>query len=142
MRSFMPISRIMAKRFLHIDISDTLQTVYDLFQQYTIDYIPVTDNGKFIGMIKRATLNAVRPSLYNCTVAKSVISRQAIYLSPDTTINSAAEVFKSNAFKFIPVVDKHEQLVGIVKPGHLKKIFNTRPIGIKINKINPGIFRL
>lgn len=139
MRSNTPISRIMATKYLAIEICDTLQTVYDLFQQYAIDHIPVTDKGKFIGLIKRATLKSIRPSLYKSTVVKKAMCKQAIFLSPENSITSALEVFKVNFFKTIPIVDKHSQLVGVLSPRHLKKSIFDRPKGIKINRISPTI---
>mgnify|MGYP002624871146 CR=1 FL=1 len=114
-----PISRIMATNILAIDICESLQSVYDLFQRYTIDDIPVTEKGILKGMISRSTLNCIRPSIYKSTSVGKIMSRQFIYLSSENPITTAMEIFKMNIFKLIPIVDKKQTLVGILTPQHL-----------------------
>ena len=121
MGNCLPISRFMATKVLAVEICETLQSVYDLFQLYTIDHIPVIEKGILKGMIARSTLNQVRPSIYNSTTVEKVMSRQFVFLAKESTLADAEELFNTKLFKFLPIVDGKQNLVGIITPQHLLK---------------------
>ena len=117
-----PISRIMATKILAIDICESLQSVYDLFQKYTIiDHIPVIEKGILKGMVYRTMLDSICPSTDKSTAVSQIMSRQFVYLSTENPIAAAVEIFRSNIFNLIPIVDKSKILVGILTPQDLNK---------------------
>ena len=117
-----PISRIMATKILAIDICESLQSVYDLFQKYTIiDHIPVIEKGILKGMVNRTMLESLCPSIDKSTTVGKIMSHQFVYLSAENPITNAAEIFRTNIFKLIPIVNKQQVLVGVVTPKELTK---------------------
>jgi CBS domain-containing protein len=114
-----PISRYMANKIIAVDICENLQNVFDLFQIYTINHIPVTEDGILKGIVSRFMLDNIRPSIFKTTTVDKIMTNQFVYLSSDNLVREAIEIFNTKIFDYLPVVDKNNILIGTLTPQHL-----------------------
>ena len=114
-----PISRYMATKIIAVEICENLQTVFDLFQIYTINHIPVIEDGILKGIVNRVVFDDIRPSIYKTTTVDKIMTHQFVYLSSDNLVREAIEIFNTKIFDYIPIVDKNDILIGTLTPQQL-----------------------
>lgn len=121
-----PVSAIMTKEVVTIEVKSSLDQARDLFQKNKIRHLPVTDKGKVIGILSQTDL--LRLSFGNTYVEDDMAGEDGIMdeLSinqimkhkPETVessdkIESVAEKFIAAEYHALPVEDD-DVLVGIV----------------------------
>ncbi len=124
-----PISSIMTTNVITISPEDRMDKARDIFQKHQIHHIPVTDNGKVVGIISHSDylrlyssfllFNEAANEIYNDAIMKKVMvkdimTKQVAKLQPTDTVELAAGYFRENLFHAIPVVDGENKLVGII----------------------------
>ncbi len=124
------LSAIMTTNVVQLRPDDTLTTVGKLFEMHSIHHLPVVEpDGRIIGIISKSDYYKVNHALtifnpekyraYNEGIQRSLLAselmtRQLATLSPDDSVFKAAEYFRENLFRAIPIVDQAGKLVGIV----------------------------
>lgn len=133
MKQNVPVSNIMTKEVVKLNISDTLTKAESLFKKHHIRHIPVVNGNKIIGMLSYTDLlrisfadamdddeEDIDTTVYNMFSVEQVMAKNLTSISPDVTIKEAAEILASKEFHALPVV--HGQLlVGIVTTTDLIK---------------------
>ena len=122
-----PISSIMTRDILTIGPEESLARIEELFGTKRIHHLPVTDNGKLVGMISKSDyLFFKRGFIHNNAEEKwdevrlkshkvsEIMTKGVARLEETDKINVVLEVFKENLFHAIPIVDEDNMLVGIV----------------------------
>jgi acetoin utilization protein AcuB len=121
-----PISSIMTEDLLTINPEDSLEVVKEIFDKNNIHHIPVVRYKKIVGIVSKSDylyfirgysnneedefFNASRLKAYR---AEQIMTTRLGKVESTDRIAVALEVFKTNLFHAIPVVDDDE-LVGIV----------------------------
>jgi CBS domain-containing membrane protein len=126
MKQKVPVSTIMTKEVIKLNISDTLTKAESLFKKHHIRHIPVVNGNKIIGMLSYTDLlrisfadaieddeEEVDTTVYNMFSVEQVMAKNLTSISPDATIKEAAEILASREFHALPVVHG-ELLVGIL----------------------------
>lgn len=122
-----PISKIMSTRLITVLEDDAVSKVHDIFTHNQIHHVLVTDvSGKLAGIISKQDLlrQAVllNPDIEDVEEkytqlralrAHEIMTKNPMSLEPDDTIGLAADIFLSNKFHALPVIEG-EMLVGIV----------------------------
>lgn len=123
------IGAIMTTDVIAIAPDDTMDQVRDIFQTNAIHHLPVVEEGKVIGIVSYSDylkllhgftiFNTEKSEAYNTAILRSllvseVMTRQVATLHPEDSVLVAAGIFRENLFHAIPVVDEHNQLVGII----------------------------
>lgn len=126
MKKSVPVSSIMTKNVVKLNLSDDLTKAELLFKKHHIRHIPVVNGNVIIGMLSYSDLlrisfadaidddeDVVDTTVYNMFTVGQVMAKKLVSISPDTTIKEAAEILATHEFHALPVV--HDQLlVGIV----------------------------
>ena len=133
MKKQVPISTIMTKNVIKLNLSDDLTKAEMLFKKHKIRHIPVVDSNKIIGMLSYTDLlrisfvdavdddeEVVDVTVYNMFTVEQVMAKKLVTVSPDTTIKEVAEIFATKEFHALPVVEGN-LLVGIVTTTDLIK---------------------
>ena len=133
MKQIVPVSTIMTKEVVKLNITDTLTKAEGLFKKHHIRHIPVISGNKIIGMLSYTDLlrisfadavdddeEEVDATVYNMFSVEQVMAKNLVSISPETTVKEAAEILASKEFHALPVVEGN-LLVGIVTTTDLIK---------------------
>jgi acetoin utilization protein AcuB len=121
-----PISTIMTQNLITINPEDSLEMVKEIFEKNNIHHIPVVRFKKIVGIVSKSDFlhfvrgysnneedeffNASRLRAYR---AEQIMTTRLGKVESTDRIAVALEVFKTNLFHAIPVVD-NDELVGII----------------------------
>lgn len=133
MKQKVPVSTIMTKHVIKLNLSDDLTKAEHLFKKHHIRHIPVVNGNKIVGMLSYTDLlrisfadavyedeTDIDVTVYNMFSVEQVMARNLVKVSPETTIKEVAEILASKEFHALPVVED-ELLVGIVTTTDLIK---------------------
>lgn len=133
MKHRVPVSTIMTKKVIKLNINDTLTKAEGLFKQNAIRHIPVVSGSNIVGILSYTDLlrisfvdaiddedEVIDATVYNLFTVEQVMAKKLIVVSPDTTIKETAEILSTNEFHALPVCEG-EVLVGIVTTTDLIK---------------------
>ena len=133
MKHKVPVSTIMTKNIVKLNISDDLTKAEALFKKHHIRHIPVVNGNIIIGMLSYSDLlkigladevgddeSRIDITVYNMFSVEQVMTKNLTTISPETTIKEAAEILSKNEFHALPVC-MGNLLVGIVTTTDLIK---------------------
>ena len=133
MKQKVPVSTIMTKNVVKLNLSDDLTKAESLFKKHHIRHIPVVYGNKIVGMLSYNDLlrisfadaideddDVVDTTVYNMFTVEQVMAKKLVSISPETTIKEAAQILASKEFHALPVCEG-ELLVGIVTTTDLIK---------------------
>ena len=133
MKQNVPVSSIMTKNVIKLNLSDDLTKAESLFKKHHIRHIPVVNGNVIVGMLSYTDLlrisfadaidedeEVVDVTVYNMFSVEQVMARNLVKVSPDDTIKKVAEILASKEFHALPVV-QGDLLVGIVTTTDLIK---------------------
>lgn len=133
MKNRVPISTIMTKNVIKLNLTDDLTKAESLFKKNKIRHIPVVNGNKIIGMLSFTDLlrisfvdavdddaEVVDATVYNLFTIEQVMAKKLVTVSPETTIREVAEILSTKEFHALPIVEG-EMLVGIVTTTDLIK---------------------
>ncbi|RAR71580.1 CBS domain-containing protein [Flavobacterium aciduliphilum] len=133
MKQKVPVSTIMTKHVIKLNLSDDLTKAEHLFKKHHIRHIPVVNGNKIVGMLSYTDLlrisfadavyedeTDIDVTVYNMFSVEQVMARNLVKVSPETTIREVSEILASKEFHALPVVED-ELLVGIVTTTDLIK---------------------
>lgn len=124
-----PVSAIMTVDVITVAPDDTMDKVQAIFRDHEIHHIPVTENGKVVGIISESDYLRLQNSfslfktkssedyndvLMRSLLVKEVMTQQVAKLRPDDTVALAAGFFRENLFRALPIVEPNGKLAGIV----------------------------
>lgn len=128
-----PVSAIMSKNVIKLNIADNLTRAELLFKQNKIRHIPVVDGNIVLGMLSYTDLlrisfvdavdddsEIVDTTVYNMFTVEQVMAKKLVTVSPETTIKETAEILSTREFHALPVCEGN-LLVGIVTTTDLIK---------------------
>lgn len=132
MKKSVPVSSIMTKNVVKLNLSDDLTKAEILFKKHHIRHIPVVNGNVIIGMLSYTDLlrisfadaiedeDDVDTTVYNMFTVEQVMAKKIVSISPETTIKEAAEILAKKEFHALPVCEG-ELLVGIITTTDLIK---------------------
>jgi CBS domain-containing protein len=111
-----PISSIMTKEVITVRPDDSLAVVKNILFEKHIHHLPVTDEGKLVGIITSYDLVKLGKCHedYADILVKEVMTQKVATLESHEKIGAAAQVFLENLFHGIPIVNEQKELVGII----------------------------
>ena len=123
------IQNIMTTNLITVAPEDSFGEVKSLFEKNDFHHLlVVNDEKELIGIISLEDLwrtayhisfvtsgQTFSKDWYNNYQVKHMMTKKPITIDPEDTLGLAADIFKANKFRALPVVDGNE-LVGIVTP--------------------------
>ena len=104
-----------------ISVDNTIEEALAIIDEYKLLSMPVVNRKKFVGALSKQHIYETYFKEFTGTKEEFVAQKvqemmrtKMISISEDTPIEEAATLFISSKFRFIPVVDKKEELLGIV----------------------------
>ncbi|HRB70678.1 CBS domain-containing protein [Flavobacterium sp. WV_118_3] len=133
MKHRVPVSSIMTKNVVKLNLTDDLTKAEMLFKKNNIRHIPVVNGNNIIGMLSYTDLlrisfadavdddeEIIDTTVYNMFTIEQVMAKRLVTIAPETTIKEAAEILATKEFHALPVVEG-DLLVGIVTTTDLIK---------------------
>ncbi|MFY7987842.1 MAG: CBS domain-containing protein [Flavobacterium sp.] len=132
MKQKVPVSTIMTKNVVKLNLSDDLTKAEMLFKKHHIRHIPVVYSNKIVGMLSYTDLlrisfadaiddeDDVDTTVYNMFTVEQVMAKKLVSIAPDATIKEAAQILSTKEFHALPVCEG-DLLVGIVTTTDLIK---------------------
>lgn len=133
MKKNVPVSEIMSKNIIKLNLSDELTKAEELFKKHKIRHIPVVSDNNIVGMLSYTDLlrvsyadaveeeaDNVESIVFNMFTVRQVMAKEIIIISPATTIKETAEILSNKEFHALPVCEG-KVLVGIVTTTDLIK---------------------
>jgi CBS domain-containing protein len=121
------VESIMAKGIFTVSLDDSVQMADKIMTEEKIRHIPVTDDGKFIGIITETTLVEYRcRNLYEPRVSdsddsfmrigdfKGLVKKSFKFIYPEDSVLKAVEVMSKNKMDCLPIVDWDKNLIGLL----------------------------
>lgn len=125
MKPIVPVSTIMTKNVVVLNINDSLSKAEDLFRKHKIRHIPVVSGKNVVGIISDSDLlkasladysddeTQITTTLYNMFTLEQVMTKNITTVVSFASVKEVAEIFAQNDFRALPVTYEN-QLVGIV----------------------------
>ncbi len=129
----MLIRNFMTKNVITIDAEESMPKAIQLLKQHKINMMPVTHQGKLVGVITDRDLKQASPSeatdlethelkyLLNRIKIKDIMTKQVITIPLDYTIEEAAEILMNEDISGAPVVNDQGQMEGVITSTDLYK---------------------
>ena len=130
----MQIQNWMTTDVVTVDEDTSIITIYKLLKEHNIRHLPVTREGKLVGMITHLDIQESLPSksttlqahelhhLLAETKAKDVMRPNPITMRPDQTMEMAAVKMLEHKIAGIPVVKENCEIVGIISQGDVFRV--------------------
>ncbi len=124
----------MTTEVITIDENESILKAAQLLKKYKIRRLPITKNGKLIGIITSSDINSVAPSkvtpldvheLYSFFAeikVKEVMTKDPLTVKPDNTVEYAAILMLENKISGLPVVNENNYVVGIITQTDIFKL--------------------
>lgn len=131
-----PVREIMTTALVTVFMKDSLNRIRQIFQAQSFHHLPVLDEQKIlIGMISREDLNKIvqlltfdyKKAKHGPMSARDIMTKSPMRLDPDDSIGLAADIFMTNKFHALPVVEDNT-LLGIVTTHDVLKYCFSSPI--------------
>ncbi len=145
----MIVRKWMSKDPIVVDENASLSEAINLLKQHKIRRLPVLKKGKLAGIISDRDLKEASPSkatsldiwelhyLMSKIIVKSIMTKNPVTVSPDTTIERAAILMFDNKIGGLPVIDKEGKLAGILTEQDVfKALINITGARIAANRIS------
>lgn len=133
MKQRVPVSTIMSKNIIRLNLTDTLTKAEELFNKYKIRHLPVVNGNKIMGILSYTDLlrisladgvdendEVIDMTVYNMYTLEQVMAKNLITIQADANIKDAAEILADSEFRALPVLDG-TMLVGILTTTDLIK---------------------
>jgi acetoin utilization protein AcuB len=122
----MLVKNWMSKNVITVEPEDSMQQAISLMKEHKIRMLPVLQRGKLVGVVsdtdlKRAsasdaTMLDVHEMLYLISKIKikDIMATEPFTVSPDFTVEEAAEILMEHKISGLPVVEEGGKLVGVI----------------------------
>ena len=123
----MKIDELMTKDVIIVTKEDTVQSAAQLMRNYSIKCIPVVNNSKeIVGMVSARDIidKIVSENRNNSVTVEEIMTREnIIFAHYDNNIIEVSEILNKNNLSVIPIINKKEELVGIISKSDLLSVY-------------------
>ena len=121
------IDELMTKDVIIVTKEDTVQSAAQLMRNYSIKCIPVVNNSKeIVGMVSARDIidKIVSENRNNSVTVEEIMTREnIIFAHYDNNIIEVSEILNKNNLSVIPIINKKEELVGIISKSDLLSVY-------------------
>ncbi|MCK5322322.1 MAG: CBS domain-containing protein [Candidatus Aenigmarchaeota archaeon] len=121
------IDELMTKDVIIVTKEDTVQSAAQLMRNYSIKCIPVVNNSKeIVGMVSARDIidKIVSENRNNSIAVEEIMTREnIIFAHYDNNIIEVSEILNKNNLSVIPIINKKEELVGIISKSDLLSVY-------------------
>jgi CBS domain-containing protein len=137
----MKIRDVMSKDVQVARPGDTIQDVAARMTSGDFGFIPVADGDRLVGTVtdRDIAIRAVGKGLGPATPVSEVMTTEGVTALDTADLKTALDAMGGDKIRRLPVVDKHERLVGVVSLGDLSTRVKEKYAGETLETISqPG----
>ena len=111
-----PLSHVITTNLKSVQISQKMSEVHRLVVENQIHHVPVVDGRKLVGMISTTDIIRLNITVSNAddwTIGK-VMKKNLVTIEINDTVRKAAHLLSDGMFHSLPVIDKDNNLIGII----------------------------
>jgi len=120
-----PVSQIMTKNVITINIDDDLSDACRLFLRNKIRHLPVLKGNRMVGILSYNDVlrisfgevyddkSFIDETIYKMLTIEQIMTKDPIKIKPDFSVHRAAKILMKNKFHALPVTQNHH-LMGMV----------------------------
>lgn len=133
----MKISDVMSTNVAEVGPRDTLQAAAAKMAEINVGSLPVTDQGRLVGVItdRDIAVRAVAKGSAADAAVESAMSKGAVTVSADTPVHEAAELMRDKQIRRLYVVDG-DSLKGVASLGDFALEAKTQEAGETLKEIS------
>jgi acetoin utilization protein AcuB len=121
----------MSRDLVTADPDEKLVSVRQKMMANHIQHVPVVDGSKILGMISKSDIHRMEHhftlfkaekaleanrQIFSTMLAEEIMTTTLVKLKENDTVSVALDLFKENLFHALPVVNDHDELIGLVTP--------------------------
>tara|TARA_B100000900_G_scaffold398038_1_gene399015 strand:- start:2038 stop:2430 length:393 start_codon:yes stop_codon:yes gene_type:complete len=122
------IEQLMTKEVVVIDFKTKFSKILEFFNEFRMNHLPVVYNDKLVGMISIRDVLATYykhlgdPSSFTLEnidekfKVEDIMTKDVHSIKASASWSDAAETFRNNKFRSLPVTNNEGQLIGIITP--------------------------
>ncbi|MHC6178604.1 IMP dehydrogenase [Clostridium sp. JNZ X4-2] len=104
----------------YLSPDNTINDALTLMSKYRISGIPITVDGKLVGIITNRDI--VFETNYDNKISQAMTSKNLITAPENTTIEEAKEILKTHKIEKLPLVDENNNLRGLITIKDIEKV--------------------
>lgn len=104
----------------YLSEDNKLEDALSLMSQYRISGVPITKNGKLVGIVTNRDI--VFETDYSKKISEVMTSENLITAPEGTTMEEAKELLKKHKIEKLPLVDKDYNLIGLITIKDIEKV--------------------
>lgn len=105
---------------IFLSAEHTLQDAENLMSQYRISGVPITDNGKLVGIITNR--DTIFETDFQKKISEVMTKENLITAKQNTTVEEAKEILKKYKIEKLPLVDENGILKGLITMKDIEKV--------------------
>lgn len=114
------VQEVMSNDCVTVSLQDNIYEIAVKMKEHNIGFIPVVDNQKLIGVVtdRDLVIRGYAERKSGSSAVEEVLSKQVRTITPDTSIDEAAQIMAREQIRRLPVVEDGN-LVGVIALGDL-----------------------
>jgi acetoin utilization protein AcuB len=119
----------MSKKCTYVSPKDPLSKVYETMREKGYEGLPVSSDGHVVGVVTlwdillRLAQTDHTEEYLKSTLVGDVMTQQPVTIHEDEIIEEAAWLMHKHDINILPVLDKHNQVVGVITQSDFFRIF-------------------
>ena len=111
-----PLSHVITTNLKSVQISQKMSEVHRLVVENQIHHVPVVDGRKLVGMISTTDIIRLNITVSNADdwAIEKVMKKNLVTIEINDTVRKAAHLLSDGMFHSLPVIDKDNNLIGII----------------------------
>jgi CBS domain-containing protein len=118
-----PVSHVMTTNLKTVQLGQKLSDVRRMLTEHQIHHVPVVDGHKLVGLISATDMLRLNIAAANCSfddildqhfIVGQIVQKKLVTIGIHETVRKAAQLLSDGMFHSLPVVDKDNNLVGII----------------------------
>ncbi len=127
----LPVKHLMSRDVISVKPDTIMTDVAYVLRTNNLHHIPVVEDGFVQGMLSASDLHKLEhhftlfrssqaeetnEAILRSVLARDVMVHPVVTIREDDTVQKAADIFKENLFRALPVLDSAKKLAGIITP--------------------------
>lgn len=111
-----PLSHVITTNLKTVQISQKMSAVHRIVVENQIHHVPVVDGRKLVGMISTTDIIRLNITVSNADdwAIEKVMKKNLVTIEINDTVRKAAHLLSDGMFHSLPVIDKDNNLIGII----------------------------
>jgi CBS domain-containing protein len=134
----MQLREIMTRNVETITSDATLQEAAEKMKQLNVGSIPVLDGKQLLGIVtdRDITVRATAEGREHSMKVRDIMTREVVCGYEDQSVQDAAQLMKEHQIRRLPVMNRSQELVGIVALGDLAEDASEKTSGKVLKEVS------